>query len=94
MARRLRQDRPGSLFHVMNRGIARRTIFDTPADYRFFLAGLARAVRRREVDVLAYALMRTHFHLLLRSLGGLSTAMRRVQLRHVCLAGPPNLSPC
>lgn len=36
MARRLRHDRPGAEFHVMNRGIARRTIFDTPADNRFF----------------------------------------------------------
>lgn len=83
MARRLRHDRPGGLYHVMNRGIARRTIFDTAADCRFFLACLACAVRRGEVEVLAYALMRTHFHLLLRSHGGLSAAMRRVQLRHV-----------
>ncbi len=83
MARRLRNDCPGAEFHVMNRGIARRTIFDTPDDYRFFLSCLARAVRRGEIAVLAYALMRTHFHLYLRSHGGLSTAMRRIQLRHV-----------
>jgi len=83
MARRHRRDRTGAAFHVMNRGIARRTVFDSPSDYRFFLACLARAVRRGEVQVLAYALMRTHFHLFLRSLGGLSTAMRRIQLRHV-----------
>ncbi len=37
MARRLRRDVPGAEYHVMNRGIARRTIFDSPADYRFFL---------------------------------------------------------
>jgi len=83
MARRLRNDRPGALYHVMNRGVARRTIFDTPGDYRFFLACLACAVRRGEIDVLAYALLRTHFHLLLRSHGGLSDALRRIQLRHV-----------
>ncbi len=83
MARRLHRDVPGAEYHVMNRGIARRTIFDSPADYRFFLSCLARAVRRGEIVVLAYALMRTHFHLFLRSLGALSTAMRRIQLRHV-----------
>ena len=83
MARKLRNDRPGAAFHVMNRGIARRTIFDSPADYRFFLACLARAVRRKEIEVLAYALLRTHFHLFVRSLGGLSQAMQRIQLRHV-----------
>lgn len=54
MARRLRNDCPGAEFHVMSRGIARRTIFDTPADYRFFLSCLARAVRRGEIVVLAY----------------------------------------
>ena len=82
MARRKRRDEAGASYHVMNRGVARRTIFDTRADYRFFLAGLARAVRRAEIEVLAYALMRTHFHLFLRSLGGLSQAMRRIQHQH------------
>lgn len=82
MARRLRHDEPGAKYHVMNRGVARRTIFDTRADFRFFLACLGRAARRLEIEVLAYALMRTHFHLYLRSLGGLSVAMRRIQQRH------------
>ena len=83
MARRLRGERAGSDYHVMNRGTARRTIFDTSSDFRFFLSCLARAVHREEINVLGYALMRTHFHLLLRSRGGLSVAMQRAQLRHV-----------
>ena len=82
MARRRRAEEPGASYHVMNRGVARRTIFDSRADFRFYLACLARAVRRGEIEVLAFALMRTHFHLFLRSLGGLSNAMRRVQHRH------------
>jgi len=38
MTQRLRHDRSGGSFHVMNRGIAQRTIFDTPKDRRLFLA--------------------------------------------------------
>ena len=83
MARQRRCDTRGSLYHVMNRGSARRTIFDTRDDFRFFLSCVARAVRRGEIEVCSYVLMRTHFHLLVRSRGGLSTAMQRIQLRHV-----------
>ena len=50
---------------------------------RFFLAALARSVRAGEIEVHAYCLMATHFHLLLRSpLGRLSRAMHRVQLAY------------
>ena len=52
----------------MNRGVARRTIFDGASDFRFLLAEFARARRRGEIEIHAYALMRTHFHLILRSL--------------------------
>lgn len=83
MPRKPRGDIAGATFHVMNRGIARRTIFDTPSDYRFFLACLAWSAKRGQLTVLAYALMRTHFHLVVRSHGGLSDALRRIQLRHV-----------
>jgi len=83
MARRKRCDEAGGWFHVMNRGTARRTIFDERGDYRFFLACVAQAVRQGQIELLAFVLMRTHFHMLVRSLGGLSDAMRRLQLRHV-----------
>jgi REP element-mobilizing transposase RayT len=45
---------------------------------RAFLALLAGAVRQRLIEVHAFALMHTHFHLLVRSHGHLSEAMRRV----------------
>jgi hypothetical protein len=54
----------------MNRGIARRTVFETRGDVRGFLALLARAVRARRSEGRAYAILATHFHLLLRSLDG------------------------
>jgi REP element-mobilizing transposase RayT len=79
MPRGPRCDRPGQLFHVMNRGIAKRTMFERAADFRYFMSRLGRSVHRAELDMLAFALMSTHFHLIVRSHGHLSEAMRRVQ---------------
>jgi REP element-mobilizing transposase RayT len=64
----------------MNRGIARRTLFERREDFRFFAAQLARAVRRGEIEVHAFCLMGTHYHLLVRSpRGELAKAMWRIQ---------------
>lgn len=79
MPRLPRLDHPGSWHHVMNRGIARRTVFESRADVRMFLALLALEVRRGTIEVHAYALLTTHVHLLLRSpRRELSQAMQRV----------------
>jgi REP element-mobilizing transposase RayT len=68
----------------MNRGIAKRTLFEHRGDVRFFLSRLALAVRRREIELHAYCVMTTHFHLLVRSVvGRLSESMRRVQNDYV-----------
>jgi putative transposase len=67
----------------MNRGIARRPIFETDEDRRFFLSLLAREVRAGRIEIHAFCLMLTHFHLLVRSVTGqLSEAMRRIQNRY------------
>lgn len=67
----------------MNRGVGKRPLFEDVADGRFFLARLAEQVREGRIEVHAYCLMATHFHLLLRSpTGELSEAMRRVQNEH------------
>ena len=80
MAGRARQDEPGAWHHVMNRGVARRTLFEGRADVRSFLACLAWAVRRGELELHVWCILTTHFHLLVRSLSGeLSEVMRRVQ---------------
>lgn len=80
MARRPRNDTPGSWHHVMNRAIARRPIYETREDIRFFLAGVARAVRRGQLEVHAWCVMTTHFHMFVRSPAGqLSAAMHRIQ---------------
>ncbi len=79
MARSPRCDGPGVWHHVMNRGIARRAVFEDSRDVRFFLSRLARAVRAGSIEVHSYCVMTTHFHLLVRSPdGNLSRAMCRV----------------
>jgi REP element-mobilizing transposase RayT len=68
---------------VMNRGVAKRPLYEDRSDARFFLARLARQIRAGRIEVHAYCLMTTHFHLLVRSpVGALSEAMRRVQNEH------------
>ena len=83
MPRRPRHDGPDTWHHVMNRGLARRTIAENDTDRRFFLSLLAREVRAGRIEIHAFSLMLTHFHLLVRSLRGeLSEAMRRIQNRY------------
>lgn len=75
-----RFDSPGSWHHVVNRGIARRCMFEDRTDIRHFLAQLARESRSGRIELHAWSVLSTHYHLLVRSPGGeLSEAMQRVQ---------------
>jgi len=79
-----RGDSPGAFHHVTNRGLANRPVFEGRADVRAFLALLAWEVHDRRIEVHAFSILTTHFHLLLRSVGGeLSDAMMRVEYRYV-----------
>lgn len=80
MGQRYRGDEPGMWHHVINRGIAKRPLFEDKVDVRYFLSRLAKEVRRGRIEVHAYCLLTSHFHLLVKSLvGQLSEAMRRAQ---------------
>ena len=79
MPRDARLDAPGTLHHVMARGIERRRIFQTPTDRTDFVARLAALVPVTGVHVLAWALLPNHVHLLLRTgPHPLATFMRRL----------------
>jgi len=68
----------------MNRGAARRPVFENRADMRTFRAQVARAVRRGEIEVHAFCLLLNHFHLLVLSREGrLSHAMQRITNAYV-----------
>ena len=68
--------------HVMSRGVGRRSVFECRDDMRYFMALLARAVRRDEIAIHSFCFITNHFHLLLQSKGGLSSAIGRSKYRY------------
>ena len=84
MPRAPRNDEPGAWFHVMNRALARRTAFPDRRSIRIFPALLATSVRSSRMEIHAFTMMSTHYHLLVRSpIGEMSEAMRRTQNLYV-----------
>jgi len=79
MARPLRIEYPGAFYHVMNRGLERRKIYQDPKEYEKFLRVLLKAERKYAVVLHAYCLMPNHYHLLLETPNGrLNQAMRHL----------------
>jgi putative transposase len=79
MARALRIEYPGAYYHVMNRGLARTTIFLDHHDRQRFLTLVGETSKLWHVEVFAYCLMGNHYHLLVQTpSGGLSRAMRHL----------------
>jgi len=79
MPRGARLDAPGTLHHVMIRGIGRRTIVDDEKDREDFVSRLCKLSDETETAIYAWALMTNHAHILLRSGStGLSSFMRRL----------------
>lgn len=79
-----RGDAPGTWHHVMNRGLARRVVFQGRDDIRYFLSRIARVVRRGELGLHAYSILATHFHLLVRVRNGsLSRSMQWIEHGYV-----------
>jgi REP element-mobilizing transposase RayT len=77
MARPLRIDIEGGWYHVMSRGIERRTIFLNDVFCLHFLDLLGEMSERFCVEVHAYVLMGNHYHLILRTpYGNASQAMQ------------------
>ena len=79
MARPLRIEFPGAVYHVTSRGNAQASIFLDDIDRKTFLSVLGLTLRRFNVICHAYCLMTNHFHVLLETPdGNLSTAMRQL----------------
>ena len=79
MARPLRIEFPGALYHVTARGNARQAIFLDDEDRAQFLGVLTRVVSRFHLLLHAYCLMDNHFHLMVETPeGNLSKAMRQL----------------
>ena len=79
MPRQARLDAPGTLHHVILRGIARGTIVADAEDRAAFLGRLGDVATVPGTTLYAWALLPNHAHLLLRSgPAGLPQVMRRL----------------
>ena len=67
VARKLRVEYPGAIYHVMNRGDRREDIFRDDADRKRFVETLGEACVRGGWQVHAYCLMPNHFHLVVET---------------------------
>ncbi len=67
MPRQPRLDAPGTLHHVISRGIEGSKIFRNRVDREDFLDRLAKLCEAKALSVYAWALLDTHFHILVRS---------------------------
>jgi REP-associated tyrosine transposase len=67
MARPLRIEFPGAIYHVMSRGNAKQDIYLDDHDRRRFLETLWEVCERSDWQVWAYCLMPNHYHLLLQT---------------------------
>lgn len=54
------------VFHVLNRSVARLTLFEKPGDYEAFERTLAEAHERIPLPIMAYCVMPNHWHFVVR----------------------------
>ncbi|MDP6941400.1 MAG: transposase [Planctomycetota bacterium] len=74
----------GGMYHITNRGLARRFVFETGEDGGRFLELLGKRCSPESLVLHAYCLMPTHFHLLVQTMdGNLAKDMQWVQSIYV-----------
>ena len=79
MARPLRLEFPGAVYHVTSRGDRREPIFEDDEDRDAFLMVVAQATERFDAVVLAYCLMGNHYHVVIHTRrGNLSRLMQQL----------------
>ena len=67
MARKLRVQYPGAIYHAMNRGDRREPIFSDDDDRQLYLATLGEACEKTDWQIHAWCLMNNHFHLVIET---------------------------
>ena len=84
MPRRLRFASGGLVYHVLNRAVARATLFDKSGDYAAFEKVLRQAKEWLPVRLLAYCIMPNHWHLVVwpERDGELSEFLRWLSVTH------------
>lgn len=66
MPRKERYQEPGH-YHIINRGVERRSIYLESDDYEFFLYLLQKVTKEFDITMHAFCLMTNHYHLLLET---------------------------
>lgn len=83
MARSLRVQYPGAVYHITCRGNERKEIFRDDVDRKSFLDTLQKSAETYSIKHYAYVLMENHFHLLLETpFGNLSEFMRQFNITY------------
>ena len=79
MARPLRIEFPGAIYHITSRGNAHLPIFEDDYDRKQFLSTIKEVIKRYNWLCHAYCLMDNHYHLLMETVdGNLSLGMRHL----------------
>ncbi|MEN6616877.1 MAG: transposase, partial [Syntrophorhabdus sp.] len=79
MARPLRVEFPGALYHVTSRGNSGQKIFHDDNDRKIFLAIIREIIERYHFILHSYCLMDNHYHLVVETPeGNLSEGMRQI----------------
>jgi REP element-mobilizing transposase RayT len=82
MARPLRIEYEGAVYHVTSRGNRRKLIFKDETDHKLFLATLQNVNKRYNWLCHAYCLMNNHYHLIIETPeGNLSKGMRQLNAK-------------
>ena len=83
MPRHARLDAPGTLHHVMARGIEHTRIFRDDADRAVFLGHIEELIEKTGTRIPAWSIIDNHFHLLIKSGPlGLAVFMRKLMTRY------------
>lgn len=83
MARPLRIQYPGAVYHITCRGNERKEIFKDDTDRQTFLETLIQSAKTYNPKLFSYILMENHFHLLIETpLGNLGEFMRHFNITY------------
>ena len=67
MARQLRVEYAGAIYHVTVRSNGKENLFDDDLDRKYFIARMEEAAKAHQVRVYLFCLMMNHFHLVLET---------------------------
>ena len=67
MARQLRVEYPGAIYHVTIRSNGKESLFKTDGDRKYLLARIGEAADRYQARVYLFCLMSNHFHLVVET---------------------------